>query len=113
MDTALRLQVYVIEVAVLFLLGFALLEGEKARTLVSAANRGDLIVAATALIAIFLWNLEALAGIGYRASPEPGFADATALILVFFVALNWRRNIRPMLAPNLSLGVARGDHDFH
>src|SRR3990170_4136046 len=40
-DAPARSQVYVLEVAAIFLLGFVLLEGEKARKLVSVSTRGD------------------------------------------------------------------------
>lgn len=99
LDAPIRLQVYVVEVAVIFLLGFVVLEGERARTLRSVTNRGDLLLAVGGVIVVLLWNTGMWTSSGYRASPEPGFADAIALILLLFVAIYGTRNIRPMLAP--------------
>src|SRR3972149_4520985 len=42
LDSPIRLQVYVIEVGVISLLGFVVLEGEKLRQLASQSSRADL-----------------------------------------------------------------------
>ena len=107
LDSPIRLQVYVIEVGVISLLGFVVLEGEKLRQLASQSSRADLAVAMAGVAAIALWNAGIAKGAGLRASPEPGFGDAIALILLLYVGLYGMRTARVMAAP-LSLLVILG-----
>lgn len=95
----LRLQVYVIEVAVIFVLGFAVLEGQRARTLSSLTTRGDLMLVAAGFVGLVLWNAGAWASNGHRSSPDPGFADAIAAIMLLYVAAYGVRRIPAMVGP--------------
>lgn len=94
-----RLQLYVVEVAIIFVLGFVVLEGKRTRGLVSGATRADIGLALAGIVGLLLWNLGFVDVPGIRISFEPGFADAIALILIFFVGLYGLKKMPPMLAP--------------
>ncbi len=94
-----RLEVYLVDVAVVFVLGFVILEGDRARKLHSAASVGSLTIAIAAVVLDVALNLGAGAVLGYQASPNPGFADAILLILALFLSFYGWRSVRPMAAP--------------
>lgn len=104
LDSPIRLQVYVVEVGVMFGLAFVFLEGERARSLRSHADRADAGVVAVLGAALVGWNAGFISHGGVGGSPEPGFADAILLVVGYFVVLYGRRNARALAAP-LSLLV--------
>lgn len=106
-DSQLRLQLYVVEVGVMFFLGFVVLEGARARRLASSSDYADVLGGGSALAALGLWNAGAWTIGTFRASSELGFGDAIVFILVSFVILYGRRGLRPMGAP-ISLLIALG-----
>ena len=108
LESPVRLQVYVIEVGVIFLLGFVVLEGARLRDLASRATRADLGVALAGVAGMVLWNVRIAQAAGLRVSPEPGFGDAIALILLLFVALYGLRSVRAMVAPISLLVILAG-----
>jgi exosortase/archaeosortase family protein len=100
-----RLEVYVLDVAVIFFLGFVVLEGKTAKKLQSRTTRFDLGLAIVALTLVLIVNLGIWSPIKYLSSRQPGFIDAIALVLILFVAAYGLRNVRPMIAP-ISLLIA-------